>query len=101
MTTRGRPISESKVEKDCRGFVVTAGGLYIKLTSTYSGNNGIPDRLILGPNGYHAFIELKKPGEEPSRLQHHWIKTLNDMGHRAGWTDNLKDFRRMNFKGLR
>lgn len=33
------------------------------------GNKGNPDRLYLLPNGRHALIEWKRPGEEPTKLQ--------------------------------
>lgn len=33
------------------------------------GNKGNPDRLYLFPNGRHALIEWKRPGEEPTKLQ--------------------------------
>lgn len=33
------------------------------------GNKGNPDRLYLLPNGRHAMIEWKRPGEEPTKLQ--------------------------------
>src|SRR5687768_17543006 len=35
------------------------------------GRRGSPDRLVLLPKGRCAFVELKAPGEEPTKLQRH------------------------------
>jgi len=42
---------------------------------------GWPDRLLLGPNNKHFFIEFKQPGELLEPLQAYVRKTLIDMGH--------------------
>lgn len=42
-------------------------------------NAGIPDRLLLC-DGNYIFIELKKPGEKPRKLQIYMIEKLKSYG---------------------
>lgn len=56
----------------------------VKLVSP--GNTGVPDRMVLGPNGFVAFVEFKQPGKKPTPKQDWWIKKLRDMGHAAFWS---------------
>lgn len=50
------------------------------------GNTGVPDRMVLGPEGFVAFVEFKQPGKYPTPKQEWWIKKLRDMGHVAFWS---------------
>jgi hypothetical protein len=45
---------------------------------------GIPDRLVLLPEGIVYFIELKRSKKKASKLQAEWIKRLRSLGFRAG-----------------
>lgn len=75
-------ITEKDVEIRLKMRVEHLGGLVIKLPSSMY--TGIPDRLVLLPNGEIAFIELKRPkGGKPSALQLYWIKKLQGMKFRA------------------
>ena len=47
--------------------IVKLKAIVLKLQG--QGNKGNPDRLYLLPNGRHAMIEWKRPGEEPTKLQ--------------------------------
>ena len=50
---------------------------YLKLT--IPGNRGYPDRLILAEGGKIIFLELKRAGELPRKLQvytHDWLRSL-------------------------
>lgn len=58
--------AESKVEKHLRTEAKKHGYLCYKFTSP--GNNGVPDRVLIG-HGETLFIETKAPGEEPRKLQ--------------------------------
>lgn len=53
---------------------------------------GFPDRVLLRPNGTAAFIEFKRPGEQPTKIQKYWLERLNYMGFRAVVVRNLRDF---------
>lgn len=56
------------------------------------GNNGITDTLVLVTdiegNGHAVFVEMKRPGEEPSHLQEHKLNELRRRGFVAGWADD-------------
>jgi len=57
-------------------------GFTIKL-----GWDGLPDRLVIIAPNRIGFIELKKTGKKPERLQRWWIERLTRMGCVAGWAD--------------
>ena len=75
------PIREASVETYLRRRVTDAGGLCIKLNpASYV---GIPDRLIVLPDGWLCFVEVKKPkGGRIGRLQMHWRDRLLELGAR-------------------
>lgn len=58
---------EKEVEAMLRKRVNNIGGLFYKFVSP--GNNGVPDRIAVLPGGKVYFIELKKDGETPRKLQ--------------------------------
>ncbi len=41
---------------------------------------GVPDRMVVGPNGLLFFIEFKAPGRQPSALQEREMQRLRDYG---------------------
>jgi hypothetical protein len=65
------------------------GCLLIKLAH---GTVGIPDRLLLRPNGTAAFIEFKRPGERPKKIQKYWLEKLNWLGFRAVVVRTMAEF---------
>lgn len=59
--------TEKDIEKRfCKG-IREKGGLPYKFTSP--GNAGVPDRLVILPNGSVHFVELKRPGGKLRPLQ--------------------------------
>lgn len=60
---------------------------YLKLNII--GFKGFPDRLIIWPHRNVLFIEFKKPGEEPTRLQLHIHKVLVSMGFEVKVYDDV------------
>jgi DNA primase len=49
---------------------------------------GVPDRLLVTPNGDTAFMEIKAPGEKPNKIQEHRMQQLRGQGIPAIWVDN-------------
>lgn len=45
------------------------------------GMAGVPDRLVLLPNGFSFFVEVKKPGEHLRPLQKKTKRTLEELGY--------------------
>ena len=55
-----------------------AGGNCPKLVSP--GFDGMPDRMVLLPNGRVGFVEVKAPGEKPRPLQLARHRLLRSLG---------------------
>ena len=75
-------IIEEKLVKAIR----LMGGLAPKFVSP--GFDGVPDRLILLPNGRMAFAELKAPGKQLRPLQKRRKRQLETLGFRVFVIDN-------------
>lgn len=60
-------MREKVIEQKLVRAVKRAGGLAVKFTSP--GFDGMPDRLVILPKGYIAFVEVKSPGLKPGPLQ--------------------------------
>ncbi|SDT85792.1 VRR-NUC domain-containing protein [Schaalia radingae] len=74
-------MREKTVEQKLALAVKQRGGLPLKFTSpSYA---GVPDRLILLPDGHSAFIEVKAPGQHPRPLQQRRIHQLQALGQRV------------------
>lgn len=56
-------LIEQKLVKDTKA----AGGIALKFTSP--GFDGMPDRVLLFPDGRLCFVEVKAPGKKPRPLQ--------------------------------
>ena len=70
-------MREKQIEQKLVQAVKAKGGICPKFVSP--GYDGMPDRLILLPNGRMAFAELKAHGKEPRPLQaarHEMLKRL-------------------------
>ena len=63
------------------------GGLAPKFVSP--GLDGVPDRILLLPNGRIAFAELKAPGKQLRPLQKRRKRQLETLGFRVYVIDNI------------
>ena len=70
---------EKQIERKLCDEVNKLNGMCLK----QNGIAGIPDRLVLLPNGRCAFVELKAPGEKPRKLQVIRMKQLQKLGFRC------------------
>lgn len=71
-------MREQVVEFYLRDRVKDSGGIAYKWTSP--GNSGVPDRIVIFPGGRIVFVELKKPGGKPTKLQEVQHKRLRKLG---------------------
>ncbi|MNB95743.1 VRR-NUC domain protein [compost metagenome] len=71
-------MRERDIETYLRDRVREAGGRAYKWTSP--GNNGVPDRIVILPGGTVRFIELKAPGQKPTKLQLAQHRILQNLG---------------------
>ena len=74
-----RIMLEKHIERKLTDAIKSRDGMALKQT----GMAGIPDRLVLLPNGKCAFVELKASGEKPRKLQDRRIKSLCALGFKA------------------
>ena len=72
---------EKEIEKKFALAVKRAGGIAPKFVSP--GYAGMPDRLVLLPDGVIAFAELKAPGQKPRPLQEARHRLLRRLGFRV------------------
>lgn len=73
--------SEKEIEQSLVNTVKSAGGITPKFVSP--GYSGMPDRLILLPEGHMAFAELKAPGKKPRPLQAARHRLLTRLGYKV------------------
>ena len=72
-------IVEKDIELFLKNRVEHLGGRCIKFPAVFE--EGIPDRLVILPEGKIAFVELKRPkGGRLSEMQKYQIKKLRDLG---------------------
>ncbi len=81
-------MREKTVEQKLVQAVKARGGICPKLVSP--GYDGMPDRLVLMPDGRFAFVELKAPGKKPRPLQTARHRMLERLGYRVFVIDSTE-----------
>ena len=71
-------MREKEIEKKLVLEAKKRGGLAVKFVSP--GFDGMPDRILLMPEGRIAFVEVKAPGKCPRPLQMARHKLLRELG---------------------
>ena len=74
-------MREKDIEKKLSLMVKKAGGIAVKFVSPSF--DGMPDRLVLLPDGVISFVELKAPGKAPRPLQLARHRLLRSLGFRV------------------
>lgn len=72
---------EKTIERKLTVAVKKAGGIAVKFVSPSF--DGMPDRLVLLPDGLIAFVELKAPGKRPRPLQESRHRLLRSLGFKV------------------
>ena len=81
-------MREKDIEKKLSLMVKKAGGIAVKFVSPSF--DGMPDRLVLLPDGVIAFVELKAPGKAPRPLQLARHRLLRSLGFRVYVIDSTE-----------
>lgn len=84
---------ESDIEREFARWVKAQGGLCIKQNPAWYVN--IPDRFVVAPGGYCAFIEFKRPGGRIREGQKKFARRLNERNIPAYFVDNVEDAKRI------
>lgn len=87
MPTKPRKL-ESQVEGTLVRYAAKKGVLTFKFSSP--SHRGVPDRIFMC-NGNVLFLEIKRPGERPTKLQEHTLRAIRQSGVAADWVDNEDD----------
>jgi len=81
--------NEKTIERQLREKVKKLGGMAIKITSPSF--TGLPDRMILMPEGQIYFIETKSTGDKPRKRQLYVHKQLRNLGFEVFVIDSQKE----------
>lgn len=83
--------SDGTAERDVeRAFVERGRKLGAEVPKLVSpGNAGMPDRIVLFPDGTSALVEIKAPGERPRALQRRVFDRLARLGHPVAVVDTV------------
>ena len=81
-------MREKQIEKKLAEEAKKHGGIALKFVSPNF--DGVPDRLVLIPDGHIAFVELKAPGKKPRPLQLARHRLLRSMGFRVYVIDRIE-----------
>lgn len=76
---RNSETSEKAMEKRLVAQAKLGGCIPVKMTDPMQ--SGLPDRLIVLPDGKVMWVELKSEGKKPTALQEARIKELKELGH--------------------
>lgn len=77
---------EKDIEKKLKKRIEQIGGVCWKF---HSGIRGVPDRIVIVKSDVY-FVELKRPGEEPTPMQRYRHKRLRELGQKVIVIDTMK-----------
>jgi Holliday junction resolvase len=81
-------VREKAIERKLVQAVKEAGGMAPKLVCP--GMDGMPDRIVLMPQGIVAFVEVKSHGEKPRPLQVARMEALRRLGFTVYVLDDVE-----------
>lgn len=81
-------MREKHIEQRLVKSVKSLGGIAPKLVCP--GFDGMPDRMILLPEGHIGFVEVKSPGKVPRPLQAARHRMLRNLGFKVYVLDDEK-----------
>ncbi len=84
-------LTEHRFYMELVGWAIKNDILIDVIKLNITGRKGWPDRMILVDGGFTIFVEFKRPGEEPRKLQHHVHARLRKMGFIILVHDNLQE----------
>lgn len=85
-------MRESVLESKVRAYAISKGCLFLKFVSP--GNPGVPDRILITPQGRVSFMEMKAPGCKPRPIQRAYIFKLQNHNCHADYYDSIDGAKR-------
>ncbi len=82
-------MDEKQIERKLKKAVKNCGGMCLKFVSPSF--DGVPDRIVLLPQGRIAFVETKTTGEKMRPLQKRRKRQLEELGFLVFCLDNDND----------
>tara|TARA_Y100000401_G_scaffold61794_2_gene49054 strand:+ start:5877 stop:6197 length:321 start_codon:yes stop_codon:yes gene_type:complete len=86
MKSEKKPAKKPPLEKTIVGNVISQakrmGWLPINMHGNQFSLKGLPDVLVV-KDGTAAWMEVKRPGHHPTRIQEHRMRQLSDFGCRV------------------
>lgn len=82
-------MNEVQIEQKYVRYAASRGCKALK--GAIEGRRGFPDRLTLCPGSKFFWIEFKRPGCKPTKLQKHIHKYLRSLGHNVYVVDNYEE----------
>ena len=84
-------MEEKQIESKLVKAVKQSGGLCLKFVSPSF--DGVPDRIVLLPEGKIAFVETKRTGEKMRPLQVRRKKQIEQLGFKVFCLDDPNDIK--------
>ncbi len=84
-------MQEANVEKYLKRYVKDKGGLCLKFIS--ASMRGLPDRIVILPQGKIFFVELKAKGKKPRPEQTRVHKLFSSLGVKVYTADSKEKVR--------
>ncbi len=81
-------MREKLMEQKLTKAAKLMGGVAVKIVSP--GFDGMPDRIVLLPEGRMGFVEVKQPGKVPRPLQAARHRMLRKLGFKVYVLDDAK-----------
>lgn len=79
---------EKRIESAFVKATQKRGGLCLKFVSPSMA--GVPDRVVLLPDGHMGFVEMKAPGNHPRPLQIQRLSQLKRLGYQVFVCDQFE-----------
>ena len=82
---------EKEIESKCAKLAKSLGILTFKFVSP--SQRGVPDRIFILQGGETIYVEFKRLGEKPTKLQQAYLDKLRQQGAFAYCCDSVQNFR--------
>lgn len=81
------------LERDIERSIVIYSKMYDYITYKFTSpsNRSVPDRIFISPEGVVLFVEFKRAGKTPTKLQAHTINKLTNSNCNVFVIDNIND----------